>query len=107
MSRGHGGVSESQIYSDNIRMFLDDGFRHIDDHMQPPCAFTQEKVCRGNLAPGVASAKRWDGKRKAHLSSCGRHANGLSLPIEGEGFLVVAHWTALALRTAYRLEDRL
>ncbi|HEY0754813.1 MAG TPA: hypothetical protein VGD98_12695 [Ktedonobacteraceae bacterium] len=75
--------------------------------MQPPFAFTQDQICRGNLFPSVASTEMGNGKPEAHLPSRGGQMNALGLPVEGVGLLIVAHWAAPTLRAVYRLENRL
>lgn len=98
---------ESQIDAHDLIVFDNNRFRYIDHNMQPPFALAQDQVCRGNLVPRVTSTVLRDAEREAHLALRRGQANGLCLPIQGGGFLVVAYGTTLADRTLNRLEYRL
>lgn len=104
MCRSHGWTIESQVDSDDLLSRGNIRFRDRNHHMQPVLATAVAQISRGNRISLISGAEVRDSEREGHLPIAGRYANGLCLPIEGVGFLIVADRTEHALWHLDRLE---
>lgn len=103
---GHGGAIESQVNADDYIGKGNSRLRNSYHHMQPPFAFAEDEISRGNRVPCILATPVGNSERQANLAPTGRQASFLFAPVEGKRFRVVADRTKQALRHFDGLELR-
>ena len=104
--RGDCGSIQTQVNSNDLSSFRNNGFRHINNHMQPELPFAVNQVGSGNLVACVLLTEMRHRKGEGQTTSTTRETNLLSLPVERVGFLIVADWTGCGVRALHRCEGR-
>ncbi len=101
---GDGRVVQSQVYSGHHFIFGNSRLRDRDHHVQgkPPCAFTQ--LSSGDSGANILGSILRAGEEDILFTTACREPNEVPLPVEDEGFLVIADRTGHALRTAERFQ---
>lgn len=105
-SAGDGGTVESQVHTDDLRGWLDSGFRDGDNEMEGKTPLAVTQVCATGLVSGVLLEVLRDNERQFDTPCTRGKASRVGLPLDPGRTGIIADTGQCALRTAYRLERR-